>query len=127
MGRGGGRRTSACHAREAASARHQAAQLCGFFCKALISSQVQSLTPIPPAPCPSRRPPARRAAQAAHTTRSHKWSIILLAGSATLREGVESVLFLTGVSSANGIQSVIIPGLIGLLLGLLCGVILFYS
>ena len=33
--------------------------------------------------------------------RSYKWSILLLALSATLREGIESVLFLTGVSQAR--------------------------
>lgn len=34
--------------------------------------------------------------------KSYKWSILLLALSATLREGIESVLFLTGVSQVGG-------------------------
>lgn len=35
------------------------------------------------------------------TMKSYKWSILLLALSATLREGIESVLFLTGVSQVG--------------------------
>ena len=35
------------------------------------------------------------------TIKSYKWSILLLALSATLREGIESVLFLTGVSQVG--------------------------
>lgn len=33
--------------------------------------------------------------------RSYRWSVLLLALSATLREGIESVLFLTGVSQVG--------------------------
>lgn len=59
--------------------------------------------------------------------RSHKWSIMILAGSATLREGIESVLFLTGVSGGEGVRAIIIPGIIGVILGVLVGVLIFYS
>ena len=52
---------------------------------------------------------------------------MLLAGSATLREGVEAVLFLTGVSQGEGVKSLIIPGIVGLILGILVGVVIFYS
>jgi hypothetical protein len=37
------------------------------------------------------------------------------------------VLFLTGVSQGQGVRSIIIPGIVGLLLGLLLGVVIFYS
>ncbi|GAB4814914.1 hypothetical protein N2152v2_001960 [Parachlorella kessleri] len=65
--------------------------------------------------------------EAFKTNRSHKWTMMLLAGSATLREGVEAVLFLTGVSQGEGVKSLIIPGIVGLILGILVGVIIFYS
>jgi hypothetical protein len=37
------------------------------------------------------------------------------------------VLFLTGVSAGEGIQSVIIPGIIGILLGAALGIAIFYT
>jgi high-affinity iron transporter len=46
---------------------------------------------------------------------------------ATLREGIESVIFLTGVSGGQGIKSVILPGIIGLVLGLLTGFVIFWT
>lgn len=52
---------------------------------------------------------------------------MILAGSATLREGIESVMFLTGVSQGDGVRSIIIPGIIGVVLGLAVGVLLYYS
>jgi high-affinity iron transporter len=58
---------------------------------------------------------------------SYRWSMFLLAGSATLREGIESVLFLTGVSAGASVKSVILPGLVGIALGALCGIALYYS
>ena len=59
--------------------------------------------------------------------RTQRWSMFLLAGSATLREGIESVLFLTGVSAGSSVKSVIIPGLLGILLGALVGFLVFYT
>lgn len=59
--------------------------------------------------------------------KSYKWSILLLALSATLREGIESVLFLTGVSQGDGIKSIIIPGIVGVILGLALGMLIFYT
>lgn len=59
--------------------------------------------------------------------RSYKWSMFLLAGSATLREGIESVLFLTGVSAGSSVKSVILPGIVGIILGFLCGAIVYFS
>lgn len=58
--------------------------------------------------------------------RNQRYTIAFLAGSATLREGVEAVLFLTGVSGGIGIANVIIPGIIGGVLGLIAGVLIFY-
>jgi high-affinity iron transporter len=51
----------------------------------------------------------------------------LLAGSATLREGIESVLFLTGVSAGLSPASVLLPGAIGLALGTLVGVAVYFT
>lgn len=59
--------------------------------------------------------------------RSYRWSVLLLALSATLREGIESVLFLTGVSQGDGVKSIIIPGIVGVILGLGLGMAIFYT
>lgn len=58
--------------------------------------------------------------------RKNRWSIAFLAFSATLREGIEAFLFLTGVSSGQGIKSVIIPSIVGAVLGITAGVIVFW-
>ena len=47
-------------------------------------------------------------------SKNYKWSMFLLAGSATLREGIESVLFLTGTSAGLSVKSVILPGIVGI-------------
>ena len=81
----------------------------------------------PPRPLTSPRPltPPPHPLQAA--AKSYKWSVLLLALSATLREGIESVLFLTGVSQGDGIKSIIIPGIVGIILGLGLGMAIFYT
>ena len=56
-----------------------------------------------------------------------KWSMLLLAGSATLREGVEALLFLTGTSAGLSVKSVIIPGIVGIVAGSLLGVAVYYT
>ena len=61
------------------------------------------------------------------TAKSQRWSMFFLAGAATLREGIESVLFLTGVSAGGSVKSIIIPGLLGIFLGALLGLIVYYS
>jgi high-affinity iron transporter len=66
-------------------------------------------------------------ADRASAAKSYKWSILLLALSATLREGIESVLFLTGVSQGDGVKSIIIPGIVGVILGLGLGMLIFYT
>ena len=53
--------------------------------------------------------------------------MLLVAGSATLREGLESVLFLTGVSQGVGVKSIVIPGILGVVLGLALGFAIFYT
>lgn len=59
--------------------------------------------------------------------KSYRYTVAFLAFSATVREGIESVLFLTGVSGGQGITSVIIPGIVGAVLGLIAGCIIFYT
>ncbi|KAL6784794.1 Plasma membrane iron permease [Auxenochlorella protothecoides] len=59
--------------------------------------------------------------------KSYRYTVAFLAFSATVREGIESVLFLTGVSGGQGITSVIIPGIVGAILGLIAGCIIFYT
>ena len=59
--------------------------------------------------------------------KSQRWAMFLLAGSATLREGIESVLFLTGVSAGSSVKSVIFPGLLGILIGGLLGLVVYYT
>ncbi len=56
-----------------------------------------------------------------------KWSMLLLSGSATLREGVEAMLFLTGTSAGLSVKSVIIPGIVGIIVGSLLGVAVYYT
>ena len=53
--------------------------------------------------------------------------MFLLAFSTTLREGIESVIFLTGVSAGIDPRSIPIAGIVGILLGLAVGIILYYT
>ena len=53
--------------------------------------------------------------------------IFLLAFSTTLREGIEAVVFLFGVTAGQKIQSIILPGFVGVIMGLAVGVILYYT
>lgn len=61
------------------------------------------------------------------TAHQQRWPLFAVAITATLREGIEAVLFLTGVSAGSGVASIIIPGIVGIILGAICGVILYYS
>lgn len=45
----------------------------------------------------------------------------------TLREGLESVVFLTGVSAGTDPRSIPLAGVVGIILGVLVGVILYYT
>lgn len=55
------------------------------------------------------------------------WQIFLLAFSNTLREGLESVVFLTGVSAGTDPRSIPLAGIVGIILGILVGVALYYT
>ena len=55
------------------------------------------------------------------------WQVFLLAFSTTLREGIESVIFLTGVSAGIDPRSIPIAGIVGILLGLAVGIALYYT
>ena len=58
--------------------------------------------------------------------RRQKFSVFILAYTTTVREGIESVLFLTSVSASTGAESIPIPGIVGVFLGVLTGMALFY-
>ncbi|KAK9865546.1 hypothetical protein WJX84_002270 [Apatococcus fuscideae] len=70
------------------------------------------------------------AAGASHQEQKSKMGnagIFLLAFSTTLREGIEAVVFLFGVTAGQKIQSIILPGFVGVIMGLAVGVILYYT
>ena len=58
-------------------------------------------TRLPCAGLPRQLAPLSHCCAVQAAARSYRWSILLLALSATLREGIESVLFLTGVSQVS--------------------------
>lgn len=60
------------------------------------------------------------------TEKKQQYSVFILALITTLREGIESVLFLTSVGSTTGPASIPIPGLMGIFLGIVTGMLLFY-
>jgi high-affinity iron transporter len=55
------------------------------------------------------------------------WQIFLMAFTTTLREGLESVVFLAGVSAGVDPRSIPIAGIVGIILGIIVGVILYYT
>ncbi len=58
--------------------------------------------------------------------RNTSWGIFLVVFSTVLREGVESVIFLAGVGNNNP-ESLILPGLVGLVCGIGVGLFLYYT
>eukprot|EP00879_Flechtneria_rotunda_P012243 GHRR01012787.1.p1 GENE.GHRR01012787.1~~GHRR01012787.1.p1 ORF type:complete len:375 (+),score=127.72 GHRR01012787.1:850-1974(+) len=62
---------------------------------------------------------------AAH--RSHAWSVFILASTAVLREGIESIIFLAGVGSNTSFKALPLACLAGLLVGLAVGFIIYYG
>lgn len=54
------------------------------------------------------------------------WALFLAPFTATLREGVEAVVFITGVSQASP-QALPLPGVLGLLLGVIFAYAVFFS
>ncbi len=55
------------------------------------------------------------------------WQIFLMAFTNTLREGLESVVFLTGVTAGVDPRSIPIAGIVGIILGIAVGVLLYYT
>jgi uncharacterized membrane-anchored protein YhcB (DUF1043 family) len=68
-----------------------------------------------------------RATQDAGFQKSHAWSVFLLAASAVLREGIESVIFLAGVGSQTSFKAIPLACLVGLVVGLAVGFLIYYS
>lgn len=58
--------------------------------------------------------------------KKQRFSVFILAFTTTLREGIESVLFLTSVGATTGAASIPIPGALGIFLGVITGMIIFY-
>lgn len=55
------------------------------------------------------------------------WAIFLLCFSAVFREGIEAVVFLAGVSTTTSVTAIPIAAVVGIICGLACGFILFYT
>ena len=53
--------------------------------------------------------------------------IFLLAFTTTLREGIEAVVFLAGVTAGQSVKSIIFPCIVGVIMGLAVGVVLYYT
>jgi high-affinity iron transporter len=59
--------------------------------------------------------------------RGNQWSIFLLAFTAVFREGVESVIFLAGVSTTTSWTAIPLAGIVGVALGVAVGFALYYT
>ncbi|GBF96952.1 plasma membrane iron permease [Raphidocelis subcapitata] len=59
--------------------------------------------------------------------RTQGYSVAILAFTAVLREGIESVIFLAGVGSNTGVASIPLAALAGLAVGLAVGLAIYYS
>ena len=59
--------------------------------------------------------------------RANQWSVFFLAFTAVFREGVESVIFLAGVSTTSSWTAIPLAGIVGVLLGLAVGFALYYT
>lgn len=60
-------------------------------------------------------------------TKAGKSGIFLLAFTTTLREGLETAVFITGSNTASGAASIPLAGLVGVICGLIVGMLLFYT
>ncbi|KAL3155144.1 hypothetical protein ABBQ38_011200 [Trebouxia sp. C0009 RCD-2024] len=76
-----------------------------------------------------RQAAAQAAAQTDTTvnTKAGMWGIFILAFSTTIREGLEAVVFIAGVSASLPISSIPLPAIVGIIMGLTVGVILYYT
>ena len=61
------------------------------------------------------------------STKTGKWGIWVLAFTTTLREGLEAVVFIAGVSAGLPVSSIPIPAVIGVIMGLSIGFILYWT
>lgn len=61
------------------------------------------------------------------TGKSTNWAIFLLCFTAVLREGIEAVVFLAGVSTTESVTAIPIAAVVGILCGLAIGFLLFYT
>ena len=59
--------------------------------------------------------------------RANQWSVFFLAFTAVFREGVESVIFLAGVSTTSSWTAIPLAGIVGVLIGLAVGFALYYT
>jgi high-affinity iron transporter len=59
--------------------------------------------------------------------KANQWTIFFLAFTAVFREGVESVIFLAGVSTTSSWTAIPLAGIVGVLIGLAVGFALYYS
>lgn len=60
-------------------------------------------------------------------TKAHAWSVFILAGSAVLREGIESIIFLAGVGSNTSFKAIPLACVAGLIVGLAVGFAIYYG
>ena len=60
-------------------------------------------------------------------TKAGKWGIFILAFTTTIREGLEAVVFIAGVSASLPISSIPIPAVVGIIMGITVGVVLYYT
>mmetsp|Transcript_29782 Transcript_29782/g.50020 ORF Transcript_29782/g.50020 Transcript_29782/m.50020 type:complete len:881 (-) Transcript_29782:77-2719(-) len=58
-------------------------------------------------------------------TKSHVYTVFSLSFSAVFREGVESVVFLAGIGANTEATAIPIPGLLGVVLGIITGLLVF--
>jgi high-affinity iron transporter len=59
--------------------------------------------------------------------RRHGWSVFILAFTAVLREGIESIVFLAGVGSNTSFKAIPLACVAGLVVGLAVGAIVYWS
>lgn len=59
--------------------------------------------------------------------KANQWTVFALAFTAVFREGVESVIFLAGVSTTSSWTAIPLAGIVGIVIGLAVGVALYYS
>ena len=60
-------------------------------------------------------------------SKAGKSGIFLLAFSTTLREGLETAVFITGSNTGQGAASIPLAGAVGIICGLIIGFILYYT